>query len=210
MEVVTNTVTLPFEVEVTTNGTFTVAGGKVRKLAVGQIIRNDGWLVKTNGMVEPIIDHVAAVTNMVILRRDGHEEGLTEQMVFPNGLIVNPDGSCTYPGSAPSRLAEGQLFRFDGKAIHVMDAVTLINGKVMVQKDGGTPFYVAPLIAVGIAVTTVGVAVGAIGMCDGTLVKADGTMRRRDGSITVLREGHTVLIESFAPRRWQGDPGVTD
>jgi hypothetical protein len=96
----------------------------------------------------------------------------------------------------------GQLFRFDGKAIRVMDAVTLINGKVMVHKDGEL-IYVSPL-------NEVGVAPGGLGMCDGTLVKADGTMRRRDGSITVLREGHTVLIESFAPRRWKGDPGVTD
>ena len=179
-----------------------LAGGKDRNLEEGQVIRNDGWLVKTNGMVEPIIDHLAMIAGRVILRRDGHEEGLTEQMVFPNGLIVNPNGSCTYPGSAPSRLANGQLFRFNGKAIHVMDAVTLINGKVMVQMDGAL-VYVSP-------VTAVGVAGGAIGMCDRTLVKADGTMMRRDGSITVLREGHTVLIESFAPRRWKGDPGVTD
>jgi hypothetical protein len=192
-------------VEVTTNGTFTVSGGNERKLAPGQIIRKDGWLVKPEGLVEPIVNHVAAVARKVVLRRDGHEEIMTEQMVFPNGLIVNPNDTCTYPNGSPSRLADGQLFRFDGKAIHVMDAVTLINAKVMVQKDGGTPFYVSPLIAVGVAVTTVGVAVGAIGMCDGTLVKADGTMRRRDASITVLREGHTVLIESFAPRRWNGE-----
>jgi hypothetical protein len=30
--------------------------------------------------------------------------------------------------------------------------------------------------------------------------KADGTLKRRDGSITVLREGHTILIEGTASR----------
>jgi hypothetical protein len=192
LEVVTNSVTLPFEVEVTTNGTFTVASGKERNLSEGQIIRNDGWLVSPEGHLEPIVNHVAAVAGRVILRRDGYEEVLTEQMVFPNGLIINPNGSCTYPSGSPSRLADGQLFRFDGKTIPAMDAATLINGKVMVQKDG-TLIFVSPQPAFGTAPL-------AIGMPDGTLVKADGTVRHRDGSITVLREGHTVLIQGTASR----------
>src|SRR6266481_3620573 len=113
-------------------------------------------------------------------------------MVFPSGLILAPNGSCTYPNGSPSRVADGQLFRFDGKTIPAMDAATLINGEVKVSKDGTL-----------LTVTTrsgTGVTPQYLGMCDGTLVKADGTLRRRDGSITVLREGHTVLIEGTASR----------
>ena len=192
LEVVTNTVTLPFEVEVTTNGTFTVAGGKKRQLAEGQIIRNDGWLVKPEGRVEPIVDNVAALGSQVILRHDGQQEVMTEQMVFPNGLVLNPNGTCTYPNGSRSRLADGQLFRFDGKTIPAMDAVTLINGEVKVSKDGA-------LLTVTFR-SGVGLTPPYLGMCDGTLIKADGTLKRRDGSITVLREGLTILIEGTASR----------
>jgi hypothetical protein len=185
LEVITNTVTLPFEVEVTTNGTFTVAGGKERKLAEGQIIRNDGWLVRPEGLIEPIINHVAMVGGQVLLRRDGQDEIMRQQTVFTNGFILAPNGACTYPDGNRSRLADGQLFRFDGTTIPAMDAATLINGEVWVQRNGTR-----------LSLNTR----RGIGMNEGSLVLADGTIRRRDGSITVLREGHTVLIEGTASR----------
>ena len=68
----------------------------------------------------------------------------------------------------------------DGTVIPAKDTATLINGRVVVQKDGS----LIPLSPVQI-----------MGMSDGTRVRGDGTITKRDGSTSQLREGRTVLIE---------------
>jgi len=178
-EVLTNNLKLPFDIEVTTNGTFTVAHGKERKLADGQLLRSDGWLMNPNGSMQPVFDHVTMENGQVIVVRDGEAEKLTEPMRFPNNLTIAPDGSCNYPGSGPSRLADGQLFRLDGTAIPTKDTVTFKNGRVTVQKDG----------------TLISLAPGEImGMNDGTRLRGDGLIQMHDGTTTQLHEGQTILI----------------
>jgi hypothetical protein len=186
LEVLADSLKLPFDVEVDANGNFKVANGKERKLEAGQVIRSDGWLSKPDGSVQPVFDHVAMKAGRVIVVRDGQGAPLTESMTFSNNLRVTPDGSCVYPDGSRSRLADGQLFRLDGTSIPAKDAVTLINGQVVVQKDG----TLIPLKPVQI-----------IGMNDGTTVRGDGFIQKRAGAPTPLREGQTVLIEGLIIRR---------
>jgi hypothetical protein len=178
-EALADNLKLSSEIEVTTNGTFTVADGKERKLAEGQLLRSDGWLMNPNGSMQPVFDHVTMKNGQVIVVRDGEAEKLTEPMRFPNNLTIAPDGSCNYPNSGPSRLADGQLFRLDGTAIPPKDIVTFKNGRVTVQKDG----------------KLISLSPGEImGMNDGTRVYGDGLIQMHDGTKSQLREGQTILI----------------
>jgi len=179
-EVLTDNLKLPFDVEVMTNGSFTVAHGKERKLEEDQVLRSDGWLLNPEGSMQPVFDHVTMQNGQVIVVRDGEATILAEPMRFPNNLSIAPDGSCIYPDGSPSRLADGQAFRLDGSTIPAKDAVTLKNGRVVVQKDG----------------TLIPLSSGQImGMNDGTRVHGDGQIQKHDGTTTQLREGQTILIE---------------
>jgi hypothetical protein len=185
-EPATNVVSLPFDIEIKTNGTFTVAGGRERELEEGQIIGRDGRLVDPSGAVQPVFDHVAMVGGTVIVVRDGKPEALTQTMTFPNNLTVAPDGSVVYPSGAHSRLADGQLFRLDGTSVLAKDSATLKDGRVVVLRGG-------KLIPLGLTQI--------MGMADGTRVQGDGLITKQDGTVLQLAEGQTVLIDGAAARR---------
>ena len=172
---------LPFDVEVSTNGTFKVADGKERTLGEGQIIRRDGWLVSPDGSVQPVFDYVAMQGGRVVVVRDGQSTPLATAMAFPNGLTIQPDGTC----SGNSRLQDGQLFRMDGTGIMAKDAATLINGRVVIQRYGSL-IDLAP--------------VQVMGMNDATHVYGSGQIQSRDGPTTKMREGQTFLFDG-APAR---------
>jgi hypothetical protein len=175
------TIKLPFNVKVTTNGTFKVGEGKERKLGEGQIIRSDGWLVN-HGSVQPVFDHLAMLEGKAWLVRDGHASVLTGPMTLTNNWTINPDEECLFPGGASTRLTDGELFRLDGTALPAKDGATLINGRVVMQRDGA----LIPLQPNQVT-----------GMNDGSRVSGDGTVTRRDGSITRLVEGRTVLFDGI-------------
>jgi hypothetical protein len=180
LEPLAENLAFPSDVQVTTNGDFRVATGKVRTIRDGQILRRDGWLVNPDGSVESVIDHIAMKEGKVFLVRDGQAEALTKPMSFPNRLQVSPDGQCVYPKGSRTRLLDGQLFRLDGTSIPAKDTITLKDGRVVVQKEGS----LIPLSPKQI-----------ITMNDGTRVEGDGFIVQRDGTRTKLSEGKTILVE---------------
>jgi hypothetical protein len=180
MDLLLENVKFPEDVEVTTNGTFTVGTGKERKLLEGQVIRRDGWLMNPDGSVEPVIDYVTFKGAKVLVVRDGKAVTLTKPMTFPNNLYIRPDGSCVYPdGSISARLMDGQLFRLNGTPILSKDTVSLIKGQVVVQKDGSL-ITLKP--------------VQIMGMNDGSRVYGTGLIEKPDGTTLQLREGQTILL----------------
>ena len=185
LEVLTNVLKLPFDVEVRTNATFKVGEGKERTLEEGQVIRSDGWLMNPDGAVEPVYDHVGMKDGAVVVVRDGQAEPVTTTMTFPSGLVIAPDGWCQYPSGNRARLADGQLFRLDGASVGVRDTATLKNGLVVLQKDGKLISRLPTQIT---------------GMCDGTRVRWDGVILYPDGTTTTLQEGQTILLEGRASR----------
>ncbi len=74
----------------------------------------------------------------VYVVRDGLAVTLTQQMTFPNNLIVNPDGSCRHLPQWCLNAVDGRTdVSLDGEtSISTKDTVTLIKGRVVVQKDG--------------------------------------------------------------------------
>ena len=171
----------PDKVIVNTNGSFTVADGKERKLEEGQLLRRDGWLVSADGSVQPVVDHVAMKEGRAYLVRDGKAAALTTTISFPNGRQVNPDGFGSGLPGGRARLADGQLFRLDGTVIPGKDTATFKNGRVVVLRDGS----LIPLTAVQV-----------MGMNDGTRVFGSGAVQKHDGTTIQLREGQTVLIDA--------------
>ena len=185
LEQLTNVLRLPFEVEVSPNGTFRVENSKARRLEDGQTIRRDGWLINSNGLIQPVFDFVWMQGGRVIIVRGGVAEPLREAMTFSNNLHLAPDASCVYPGSTRSRLADGQLFRMDGTPVPSKDGATMKNGVVVVQKDA-TLFSLPPFQVMG--------------MSDASAVYGNGVIKSRDGTTIRLQEGQTVLIEGAAAR----------
>jgi hypothetical protein len=185
LEALKKVLKLPFEVEVFTNGTFNVAGGKERKLQEGQIIRRDGWLLNTDGSIQPVFDHVTQQAGQVLVVRDGEPAIIGEVTTFPNNLTIAPDGWCNYPSGTHARLSDGQFFRLDGSSVLSKDTVTLMDG-VVVQKDG-------KLISLDKSNKI-------MGMNDGTKVYATGVIQLPDGTMFPLQEGQTVFIEGRASR----------
>lgn len=179
-EVLTENLKFPLNVEITTNGTFKVGDGKERKLAEGQVILRDGWLVNPDGSVQPVMDHVVMRAGRVLLVRDGQAEALKQPLNFPGDVSISTDGYYVYPGGRRARLNDGEWFRLDGTAIPTKDTVTLLNGQVTLQKDGS-------LISLK--------PVQIMGMNDGTRVHGDGTIQKFNGQTFKLREGQTILID---------------
>ena len=181
LDPLTEDITFPSDIEVSTNGTFKVGKeGKERKLVDGQVVRRDGWLLDPDGAVQPVVDHVAMKNGRVYVVRDGQATAITATMTFPNGMSIGPDGYGSGLPGGQTRMQDGQLFHLNGSPIQGKDTVTLKNGKVVVQKDG----TLIPLAPVQI-----------MGMSDGSRVRGDGVIQKMDGSTIKLRENQTVLLD---------------
>jgi len=87
---ITENLKFPLDVEITTNGTFTVGKGKERKFSEGQILLRDGWLITPGGSFQPVMDHVVMKEGRVLMVRDGQSEPLAQPLTFPNGAGVCP------------------------------------------------------------------------------------------------------------------------
>jgi len=182
-EVLTENLKFPLDVEVTTNGTFTVANGQERKLGEGQVLRRDGWLLDADGSAWPVFDYVAMKEGKVVVVRDGQAETVTESMTLSNKLTISPDGSCVYPNGGRSRLVDGQLYRLDGSLIPAKDTITFKSGQVLVHKSGKLISLKPSQI---------------MGMNDGTKVQWNGTLIKPDGTTMQLGEGQTVFVDGPA------------
>ena len=180
-----NEATLPFEVIVKTNGTFTVQGGKVRALREGQSITKEGTLNRPDGTTQPVVNHVTLTRGQVLLVQDGEAAPAREPVKISDGTIVYPDGKVTPANGSPRRMLDGEVFQLQGGALPARDTVTLQGGRVKVQKDG----------------SLLTVAAGrSIMMNDGTKVFGDGKVIKPDGTTTQLAEGQVIVIEGVVTR----------
>jgi hypothetical protein len=173
-------ISLPNEIKVMTNATFQVNGGKERKLSEGQVLGADGMLTSPNGSVEPVTDHVAIKKGRAILIRDGESSPIGGEFALGNGTRVTGDAYLIRPNGARIQLLDGQILRLEGQAIPARDTVTLIEGKVRVQKDGSQ--FDVP-------------AGRSLMMNDGTKVFGDGKVVMKDGTVKQLAEGQILEVE---------------
>jgi hypothetical protein len=188
-EPMTEPVTLPNDIKVATNGTFTVKSGKERQLKEGQVLGKDGMLTSSDGSIEPVFDHVALKAGKMMLVKDGQSSLLTTELRLEDGSRVTPDGTLTTKDGRQRRLLDGQLVRLNGAELPAKDTIILRQGQVWVQKDG-SPLKVDPGRS--------------IMMNDGTKVLGDGTVIMKDGKRVKLTEGEILTIEGVVTTKPSG------
>ncbi|HWN95891.1 MAG TPA: DUF6799 domain-containing protein [Methylomirabilota bacterium] len=178
-------VTLPFGIVIRTNGTFTVKGGKERKLQEGEALGADGMLVKPDGSIIPVMDHASLNRGRVLVMKDGEASEVTSVVRLGDGTTIAPDGKITPRVGLPRQLLDGELFQLEGGALPVRDSVTMQKGRVSVQKDG-SKLNVEPDRS--------------ITMNDGTKVFGDGTIIKFNGERTSVSEGQIVTLQGVVTR----------
>ncbi len=180
-----NQIALPFNIVVLTNGTFMVNGGRRRALQEGEILGADGMLIKPDGSITPVIDHVTLNRGHVILFKDGEPIELNQTVQLGDGTTVAPDWKITPRVGSPRRLLDGELFQLEGNSLPARDTITKQNGRVMVQKDGS-------MLALDPA--------RSIMMNDGTKVFGDGTFITFHGGRSTLGEGQIYIVQGVVTR----------
>ncbi len=175
-----NEIALPFDIVVRTNGTFTVKGGQARQLLEGEILGSDGMLIKFDGSIVPVIDHVTMNRGKVVLFKDGVATEVNGLLQLSDGSSIVPEGVITPYGGAPRRLLDGEIFKLNGGSVPARDTITMQNGKVIVQKDG-SQFTVEPNRSVT--------------MNDGTKVLSDGKIIKFNGDEVTVSEGQIYTLE---------------
>jgi hypothetical protein len=179
-------VSLPFNIVIETNGLFTVDGGPVRALEEGDVLGRDGMLLKPDGSIGPVMDHITMNRGQVLRADDGAAAPPANNLQLGDGTVIQPDRKVITPSGSPSWLLDGELIRPGGGTYPARDTITMQNGKVMVQKDG-SQLTVEPNRT--------------IMMNDGTKVFGDGTFIRFNGDRGVVAEGQVVTIEGVIVRR---------
>jgi hypothetical protein len=184
--VTTNLVKLPFDIVVSTNLTYRVGEGKDRPLKDGQVLNADGTLLNPDGTTHPVYDHVTMNRNRILVMRDGDYSPLTGPLKLGDGSQISPDNYLRKPTGERFRLLDGQVFRLSGAAVAGKDTISLVNGQVVVQKDGSS--FKVPHGST-------------LMMNDGTKVFGEGYALKRDGSRVTLVEGQTLTVEGVVVRR---------
>ena len=180
-----NEITLPFGIVVRTNGAFTVKGGKARALQEGDILGTDGMLIKPDGSITPVMDHVSLNRGRVVVMKDGETTELRDVLQLGDGTTVSPDGKITPRVGSARMLLDGELFQLEGGALPARDTITMKNGQVVVQKDG-SKLVVDPERS--------------ITMNDGTKVMGDGTIIKFNGDRLTLSEGQIFTLDGVVTR----------
>lgn len=180
-------VALPFNILIQTNGTFAVRGGKERQLAEGEILGRDGMLLKPDGSIVAVMDHVTMNRGQVLRSEDGEAAAPRDVIQLGDGTTLRPDRKIISPQGSPSWLLDGELLQPEGGSLPARDTITMQGGRVMVQKDGS----MLPLDPTR-----------SITMNDGTKVLGDGTIISFQGERTTkLTEGQVFVIEGVVVRR---------
>lgn len=182
----TNAIKLPYDIVVNTNLTYRVGEGRERPLKEGQVLSDDGTILNPDGTTHPVYDHVTMNRNQITVMRDGDYSTLKGNLKLGDSSIISDDCYIKYTTGERIRLQDGQVFRLSGRTVAAKDTISLINGRVVVQKEGSS-FPVAR---------------GSfIMMNEGTRVFGDGYLTRADGSRVNLVEGQTLQVEGIVVRR---------
>ena len=182
----TNDVSMPEGIKVMTNGTFTVNAGKARPLKEGQSLGADGNLTSADGTVVPVFDHLAMKAGKLTITKDGEESPATAEVVLGDGTRVRPNGRIMGTDGRVRRMLDGQIVRWSGQAVDATDTVTIQNGQVVLQKDGGR-------VTLRPGQTMM--------MSDGTKVFSDGTVLKPGGEKDKVKEGEIYKLPGIAPTK---------
>jgi hypothetical protein len=98
------------------------------------------------------VDGVTVKAEKVYCIRGGQLDELTDNLKFPNSIVVNTNGYFTVAKGQERKLENGQILRNDGWLLSedgsfwpVFDYVAMKDGKVIVVRDGQTETLAEPM-----------------------------------------------------------------
>jgi hypothetical protein len=173
------TFTITPELKLTTNGVLKLGGDKEEKLPEGRRITLDGFWWQSDGTLVQFQPHYLLKERKLYLVKSGVFSPVEQNVSFNNGVTLQTDGSIVTSDGRLIRLQDGQMLTTSGQTLAALDHVMMINGKLILQKDGSL-IPIAPITA--------------IGMSDGTSVAATGVITKPNGEQITLEEGQRLTL----------------
>jgi hypothetical protein len=173
--------------KVMTNGVIKSAGDKKTILKEGRRLSLDGYWMNDDGMFVQFDPHYVIKDRGLYFVQDGVFTRLDHDVTFKNGTLLKTDGTVFTADQRMVRLQDGQALTVDGSALAAQDFVSVINGRLILQKDGS-------IIDLPVGRT--------IGMSDGTQINASGIVTRRSGQQIMLKNGQRLILEGAAMPRF--------
>ena len=155
------------------------------RLEEGEILFQDGSLMRADGSMTYIHDHYVQQRGQLLLVTGGKAAPVPVGHRLPNGIVIKDHGRMIMPNGYVSVLQDGQVLNPDGRELPAWDTIQFHRGTVSLFKDGSL-LTLAPHRMMM--------------MNDGTKVWGNGTISRRTRESnwnevkTQLPEGAVVRV----------------
>jgi hypothetical protein len=155
------------ELTVTTNGVIEIARHGKEQLTESKRLTLDGFWISSDGTLQAFKPHYLMKNGALYVVKSGVLARQEQDVAFANGNVLRLDGFLA-SGTRLIRLQDGQRLDLNGEVIPALDHIMMVNGRLVLQKDGS----IVPLASIS-----------AIGMSEGTRVTGAGV-------ITLPRPAH--------------------
>ena len=176
------------QLTVLTNGIIKITGDGEEELSEGRRVTSDGFWLNDDGTLVSFQPHYMMKDRGLYLVKSGVFKRVDQDVTFGNGTVLRTDGALLTPDGRLIRLQDGQMLTVTGQTIPALDQVMMIDGKLVLQKDGS-------IIPLPVRST--------IGMSDGTTVTGNGLITRPTGQQFMLDQGQRLTLDGAAMSRIQ-------
>jgi hypothetical protein len=170
------------ELIVTTNGVIEIAGDGEERLTDSKRLTLDGFWISADGTLQVFKPHYLMKNGALYVVKSGVLARLEQDVTFANGNVLRLDGFLA-SGSRLIRLQDGQRLDLSGEVIPALDHVMMVNGGLVLQKDGS--IITLPSIST-------------MGMSEGTRVTGAGVITLPSGEQFELSEGQRLTLTGAA------------
>jgi len=176
------------QLTVLTNGTIKIAGDGEEELNENRRVTLDGFWLNDDGTLVSFQPHYMIKDRVLYFVKSGVFKRVDQDVTFGNGIVLRTDGALLIPDGRLIRLQDGQMLTVTGQTIPALDQVMMIDGKLVLQKDGS-------IIPLPVRST--------IGMSDGTTVTGNGLITRPTGEQFMLDQGQRLTLDGAAMSKIQ-------
>ena len=170
------------ELTVTTNGVIEIAGDVEEQLTENKRVTLDGFWISPDGTLQAFKPHYLMKDGVLYFVRSGVLTRLEQDVSFSNGIVLRLDGILA-SGTRLIRLQDGQRLGLMGEVISALDHVMMVNGELVLQKDGS----IVPLPAIS-----------TMGMSEGSRVTGAGLITTPSGEQFALSDGQRLTLDGAA------------
>jgi hypothetical protein len=143
----------------------------------------DGFWLGQDGTLIYFKPHYLLKARTLLMVKSGLFDRVGRDVTFRNGSVLRTDGTLLTAYQRVIRLQDGQMLGLNGEAIPALDHVMMVDGRLVLQKDGS----IIPLPPVSL-----------IGMSEGTRVTGTGIIIKPNGEQITLADGQRLTLEGAA------------